>query len=343
VTGGRVRVIRICTSRFGRAEAAGREGNVVRRLLVIALSLLPWLLHGPAGASAQSSLYASSFGDNTIVRFSPAGQPSQFASGLNGPAGLAFDASGSLFEADIYGNGIRKFSASGQSLGFFAGPGAPFVNPNAVAFDSAGVLYVANGGNTFGNNQILRFSPTGQQLPGVPLPNVTALYGLAFDPAGNLYASDRFSNSVHKFSPTGQSLGEFATGLQDPIGLAFAANGNLFVANSTGNTVGVYAPSGQLLNTLSSGLQHPYGLAVGPDGTLFVSNDTTIHMFSSTGVDLGDFATGLNAPWGLAFSPAPVPEPGHILALVLAGVASVGGASRLRAGWRTTRRANRTE
>lgn len=301
------------------------------RLCVIAMSVLVALLLGPAAARSQPVLYASSFLDNTIVRFNLAGQASPFASGLNGAAGLACDSSGNLFEADIFGNGIRKFSASGQNLGFFAGPGHPFVNPNSVAFDNAGVLYVANGGNTVGNNQILRFASTGQQLPGVPLPDLTSLSGLAFDPAGNLYASDRFTDSIRKFSPTGQSLGEFVTGLQDPIGIAFDALGNLNVANYTGNAVGVYAPSGQLLNTLSSGLNGPAGLAFGPDGSLYMSNldGDSIRRFSATGADLGDFATGINAPWGLSFSPTPVPEPGSLL-LVAAALAVV-----LRSGART--------
>jgi sugar lactone lactonase YvrE len=269
----------------------------IRNALLI---LLVGLCIGSSAASAQFTLYVSTFTNNAIYRYDATGQGSFFADGLNGPAGLAVDGSENLFVADIYSSTIHEFSASGDDFGVFA---SGLVNPNSVAFDSSGILYVANGGNTFGNNYILRFAPDGEQLPGFRLPDVTALYGLAFDPSGNLYAADRYSNSIHRFSPTGENLGDFASGLADPIGLAFDSSGNLFVANYTGNTISVFDPSGDLIGTLSSGLRGPAGLAFDPDGNLYVANldGGTIRVFSPIGEDRGDFATGVPTPWGLAF------------------------------------------
>jgi DNA-binding beta-propeller fold protein YncE len=273
----------------------------MRHLRNALLILLVGLFAGPSAASAAFPLYVSTFTNNAIYQYDATGQGSFVAGGLNGPAGLAVDGSGNLFVADIYSSTIHAFSASGDDLGVFA---SGLVNPNSVAFDSSGILYVANGGNTFGNNYILRFGPDGEQLPGVRLPDVTALYGLAFDASGNLYAADRYSNSIHLFSPTGENLGDFASGLADPIGLAFDSSGNLFVANYTGNTISVFDPSGDLIDTRSSGLHGPAGLAFDPDGNLYVANldGGTIRIFSPAGEDLGDFVAGIPTPWGLAFS-----------------------------------------
>src|SRR6516225_5593556 len=109
------------------------------------------LLAGSFAASAEFTLYVSTFTNNAIYQYDATGQGSFVAGGLNGPAGLAVDGSGNLFVADIYSSTIHAFSASGDDLGVFA---SGLVNPNSVAFDSSGILYVANGGNTFGNNYI---------------------------------------------------------------------------------------------------------------------------------------------------------------------------------------------
>lgn len=44
-----------------------------------------------------------------IYKFTPAGTKSMFASGLNNPTGLAFDASGNLFVAETNTGTIYKF------------------------------------------------------------------------------------------------------------------------------------------------------------------------------------------------------------------------------------------
>ncbi len=77
-----------------------------------------------------------------------------FASGLSGPAGLAFDAAGDLYVANLTGNTISEFSSTGASKGTFA---SGLDLPVGLAFDAAGDLYVANSGT----NSIIEFSSTG--------------------------------------------------------------------------------------------------------------------------------------------------------------------------------------
>src|SRR6266566_4388572 len=78
-------------------------------------------------------------GGGNINELTPTGTRSIFASGLNGPDGLAFDSAGNLFVAD---NGaIYKFTAAGVRTTFAAAGLAA----NGLVFDKAGNLFVAAG------------------------------------------------------------------------------------------------------------------------------------------------------------------------------------------------------
>ena len=55
----------------------------------------------PASPSdTNANLYEADVQSNYIYKFTPAGARSTFASGLNNPADIAFDANGDLFETD---------------------------------------------------------------------------------------------------------------------------------------------------------------------------------------------------------------------------------------------------
>src|SRR5207253_3177555 len=79
---------------------------------------------------------------------------------LNGPAGVALDASGNLYIADSNHNRIRKVAAAtgiittvaGNGDAAFAGDGgaatsASLSYPYGVALDASGDLYIADWGN----------------------------------------------------------------------------------------------------------------------------------------------------------------------------------------------------
>jgi hypothetical protein len=79
----------------------------------------------------------SNGGGNTIREYSATGTDlGNFAStGLNLPAGLAFDAAGNLFVANFGDNTIHEFSATGTDLGKFASAGLS--EPEGLAFGPA--------------------------------------------------------------------------------------------------------------------------------------------------------------------------------------------------------------
>lgn len=100
--------------------------------------------------------------------------------------------------------------------------------------------------------------------------------GMAFDSAGNLFASSG-GGDIIKFTPGGlQSV--FATGLQGPDGLAFDSAGNLFVGNTTGYygaSITKITPAGAqstFTSVQQSAIDNPVALAFNSAGNLFVAN-----------------------------------------------------------------------
>ncbi len=83
--------------------------------------------------------------------------------------------------------------------------------------------------------------------------------GLAFDAAGNLYVANGANGTVSEVTPAG-AVSTFASGFVAPVGLAFDAAGNLYVANGGNGTVSEVTPAGAV-STFASGFIAPAGLA----------------------------------------------------------------------------------
>ena len=182
-----------------------------------------------------------------ILKFTPDGKRSTFASGLVRPLFLAFDSAGNLFALDVkerYEGTILKFAPDG-SRSVFARSGLrqdDFVNDAGPVIDQAGNLFISDSGG--GNTAILKFAPDGRHttfFPGLgnPQPNV-----LGFDHTGNLYVAltVELTPEYTEISPDGKK-DTFATGT-DAIGMAFDKAGNLFVADDATGSILRFAPDG---------------------------------------------------------------------------------------------------
>jgi len=275
--------------------------------LFIMLALL-----GASTGTRGDTIYVSNVGTNYVTQFTSEGAGSVFANTGPEPLGVAFDSAGNLYVGMPVSNTIVKFSSTGTSLGVFANSGA---TPYALAFDSTGNLYVADAGD----NTIVRITPGGSSSifanTGLSYPS-----GLAFDSAGNLFVANGVGSYITKFSATGTNLGVFAgSGGTSPVGLTFDTAGNLYVANQSGAIVKITtnATSSVFANIGAS----PFGLAFDSAGNLYVSYNTPfnfIEKFSSTGTDLGAFASGLSSPGFIA-----IPNPSTTLRIAAAGNQSV--------------------
>lgn len=252
------------------------------------------LAFGLAAANADT-FYVTYNGNNTIEKFSSSGADlGTFASGLNGPQGLAFDSNGNLYVAEALANVVEKFSPTGTDLGAFVASGLD--HPSGLAFDSSGNLYVTNSGSS--SSLIKKFSSTGTYLSTFPSGGRSGSYGLAVDRNNNIYVPFFGSNSIVKYSSSGADLGAFASaGLSRPTCVAFDGSGNLYAAD--GLVVKKFTASGTDLGNFASVSLNPssntQGIAFDSSGNLYLANAifNTIEKFSPTGVDMGSFGGGI--------------------------------------------------
>jgi glucose/arabinose dehydrogenase len=133
--------------------------------------------------------------------------------------------------AGLNGSTITEIAPSGAQSAFASG----LSDPRGLAFDSAGNLFVSDGGS--GN--IYEFTPGGAQSTFAS--GVNNVFDLAFNSAGDLFTIGTVNGDIYEYTPGGvQSI--FASGLSAPFGCAFNSAGNLFVAdnNVSGNIYEIY-------------------------------------------------------------------------------------------------------
>ncbi len=124
---------------------------------------------------------------------------------------------------------VDKISPGGAGVVFASG----FNNVKALAFNSSGNLFVADGGSS-----IDEIFPNGSGvLFASGFNNASAL---AFNSMGDLFVAD--GSYVDKILPSGAGV-VFASGFNNTRGLAFNSTGDLFVADG-GNVIDKLSPTG---------------------------------------------------------------------------------------------------
>src|SRR5208282_6380075 len=87
-------------------------------------------------------------------------------------------------------------------LGYMPNCQADTLNPNGIALDSQGNVYVANDGPGGLAGTITKFTSNGTYL-GVFASGLGAPAAIAFDGSGNLYVVNTASSSVYKITSSG--------------------------------------------------------------------------------------------------------------------------------------------
>jgi sugar lactone lactonase YvrE len=275
------------------------------------------LVSGPNGLAIDSSgqLYLSDSGNDRLRRIDSSGViqsvagdgttsfggdgSSAVSAALSNPSGVAADATGNVYIADLGNNRVRKVDGSG-TISTVAGTGAAGFNgdngpgilaslnaPQSVAADGSGNVFIAD----LGNNRVRKVDPSGTittvagRWPGggITVPGLGSALGgpthMARDAQGNLYIASQFFNDVLKLDPTG----------------------NLSVV--AGN--GVAGNSGDGGPATSASLNAPYGVTVDSAGNLFIADlqNQRVRKVDATGVIstvAGTGVAGFGGDGGLA-------------------------------------------
>jgi uncharacterized protein (TIGR03437 family) len=215
-------------------------------------------------SSGSVYVYVADYNNNRIRRITSAGVVITVAESFtefDSPNDVAVDVSGNVYVSCFDNHRIYKINTSGtvsllagSTQGYREGTGAAaqFNNPNGVAVDAVGNVYVAD----LDNNRIRRITSDGK---------VTTLAG------SGTYGNADGQGTAAQFS--------------EPAGIAIDAAGNVYVADFSNHRIRRITPSG-MVGTLagstygytngtgtSAKFSYPHGIAVNAAGTLLYVGD----------------------------------------------------------------------
>ncbi|MEW6602209.1 MAG: PKD domain-containing protein [Nitrospirota bacterium] len=270
-------------------------------------------VNAPTAVALDSyeNIYVAESINKRIRIYSQSGSLKDTIQGLNSPVSVAVDGSGRVYAGDKTGGYVAVYD-SGLSLLYKLGSGdGEFIQPNDIAIDSAGMVYVAD----LGMNMVKIYGPDGAYSgfiggPGngsVPTPDgkfnrptsieiseatgeiIVLDHGLAYDSYGTVVDGAR----IQKFGPDGSfrsSLNKYGTNIlsgemQRPQHIAVDGQGRIYVTDTSYNVVLVYGDDGDGSNgnadvylgtvyDLDSPLRIPVGITIGRNSKLYVASLT---------------------------------------------------------------------
>jgi tripartite motif-containing protein 71 len=186
---------------------------------------------------------------------------------MSSPRGIAVDAQGRIYAADLGNSRISVFNADGTP-----------------AFS---------------------FGKKGEEPPKSKLGDFNEPSGVAVGPDGTIYVADAWNGRVETFDPKGKPLTEFGGArysFYSPRNVAVDSQGNFYVADTGNSQVKVYNAGGKELKVLGGHgkggghFNEVFGIAINSKGEIFVADpgNQRIHKFSA--LPAGDFIKDRKVP-----------------------------------------------
>jgi sugar lactone lactonase YvrE len=223
---------------------------------------------------------------------------------------VAVDKSGNVFAADSRNSAIRRITADGvvttvagtlsKTQGSVDGPAAAarFAQPEGIAIDSGGAMYVADSGNY----TIRKIAPTGTVSTLAGNPSAPGLQdgvgnaatfshpaGIAVDTLGNVFVTERFNLLIRKLSNTNEvrTIVDLIVGRRfDPRRLGSVATdrlGNLYAAVIYDQTLAKFPPTGNPIALNCGVVCSTRAVATDSAGNIFVATEGSIRRIAPDG------------------------------------------------------------
>jgi sugar lactone lactonase YvrE len=173
--------------------------------------------------------------------------------------------------------------------------------PEGVAVDTAGNVYIADSGNNAIKEWVNAYN-TNITLVGSGLASPA---GVALDNAGNVYIADAGDNAVKEWNVANSNLTTVVSmGPVSPAGIALDSYGNIYIADPADAAIREWVAATASLTTLvSSGLDLPESVAVDRAGNLYIADtgSSAIKVWNPANGSLTTLAgSGLKSPYGVA-------------------------------------------
>jgi streptogramin lyase len=196
--------------------------------------------------------------------------------GFDDPAGMALDATGTLWVANNQAGSVQPVLEGTSEEAQLPAATTGLSYPADEAIDGSG-LFVSEQGSTTVEELSIGEGATTQTFHGFQRPAEVAV-----DPGGNVWVANSGAgageNTIREI-PLGASasstLPTAIGGFDRPNGIVSDADGNLWVANTGGSTIQEVPAGSTSVSTLPTpigGFDNPYAIAIDADGNLWVTN-----------------------------------------------------------------------